>query len=60
MNPVGAALPSTLAAMSARRAWSRPMLLAAALVLTVIVAVQFGAVPIAAADWVNGPWSDAP
>ena len=57
MNPVGAALPSTLAAMSARRAWSRPMLLAAALVLTVIVAVQFGAVPIAAADWVNGPCS---
>lgn len=60
MSTIGSALPSPLAAVPARRAWSRPMLLTAALVLTVIVAVQFGAVPIATADWFNGPWSDAP
>jgi len=60
MNTLGSALPSPVAARRTRRAWPRPMLLALTLVLTVIAAAQFGAVPIAAADWLNGPWSEAP
>lgn len=39
---------------------SRPALLALALLLAVVTVVQLGPVPIAAADWLNGPWSDAP
>ena len=60
MSTVGSALPSPVAAAPVRRAWSRPVLLALTLVLAVLAAVQFGAVPISAADWLNGPWSDAP
>lgn len=63
MSTLGSALPSPPSPPSAApawRVWSRPMALAAALVLAVIVVVQFGAVPIAAADWLNGPWSDDP
>nr|WP_297383038.1 iron ABC transporter permease [uncultured Roseateles sp.] len=60
MSTLGSALPSPVAAAPVRRAWSRPVLLALTLVLAVLAAVQFGAVPISAADWLNGPWSDAP
>jgi iron complex transport system permease protein len=35
----------------------RPLLLGLALLLCCAVVVQLGAVPIAAADWLNGPWS---
>ncbi|UXH77554.1 FecCD family ABC transporter permease [Roseateles amylovorans] len=31
-----------------------------ALIAAVLVVVQFGAVPIALSDWLNGPWSEAP
>lgn len=52
MSTLGSTLPRPMATVS------RSTLLALALVLAVIVVVQFGAVPIAAADWLNGPWSD--
>ncbi|WP_423594826.1 FecCD family ABC transporter permease [Roseateles sp. MS654] len=60
MNTVGSALPSPAGTAPTRRAWPRPLLLALTLMVTVMAVVQFGAVPIGAADWFNGPWSDAP
>lgn len=60
MSSLGSTLPTHPSASAARRAWPRPVLLALTLVLAVIAVVQFGAVPIVAADWFNGPWSDAP
>ncbi|OWQ93624.1 ABC transporter permease [Roseateles aquatilis] len=59
MSALGSTLPTAAAASGTRPAWPRPALLALTLVIVVIVVVQFGAVPIAMADWFNGPWSDA-
>lgn len=59
MSTLGSALPAP-GMKAPRRAWSRPALLSLALAIAVVVVVQFGAVPIALADWFNGPWSDAP
>ncbi|QPF75133.1 iron ABC transporter permease [Roseateles sp. DAIF2] len=39
---------------------SRPALLGLALALTLVLVAQLGAVPIVAADWLNGPWSSDP
>lgn len=53
MSTLGSHLPRPLGVLS------RSTLLALVLALAVVVVTQFGAVPIVAADWLNGPWSDA-
>lgn len=49
-------LPGRLAHRARRREWPRSLLLMTALALATLVAVHLGAVPIAASDWLAGPW----
>ncbi|SEK55654.1 iron complex transport system permease protein [Roseateles sp. YR242] len=56
MSTSGSALPHPMAPL--RRPWPRSASLAAALCLAVVLGVHLGAVPIAASDWLQGPWQD--
>lgn len=54
MSTPGSALPHPMA--PARRPWPRSATLAVALCMAMVLGVHLGAVPIAAADWLHGPW----
>jgi iron complex transport system permease protein len=53
-------LASTLPAAHGLRRPSRLLLLGLALAALMVLTAQLGAVPIAAADWLHGPWSAEP